>query len=58
MGICGAKVITILTPGDYEFLSIEAVADPLSDNFDLVYTKSAATEADIGMHEVGYSVAF
>ena len=58
-GACGEKIITILTPASYPFVSIVPDAgNPITQDFDLLYTESAATEADIAMHTVHYEVEF
>ena len=58
VGICGEKLIALDVPSPPYLTLIPNSSDPVTLNFQVMYSKSSATEADIGAHTVSYTVTF
>ena len=55
-GVCGEKRVT-LDAGSPSFLSIALdVSDPTLNPFSIDYDESQATEADVGVHTISYTI--
>ena len=53
-GICGEKDIVLNSPP--LFISITKGLDPILNPFTIDYDQTQATEADIGIHTISYTV--
>jgi len=53
-GTCGEKDIVLNSPP--AFISLTKGTSPLTDPFTIDYDQTSATEADIGIHTISYTV--
>ena len=57
-GICGEKIVTLDSSApSYLSISLDSV-DPIMNPFMIEYDESLATEANIGVHSISYTVSF